>query len=146
MLSSADSESTLSTPVAVLALALGRCAVGTTVFAAPTVLARGLGVDSVTAERTAWIARLFGIRDVSLGLALLRISHRSSGRPAGGLWGSGVDAALREALVLGAVCDAGDAIAVAAALKAKTVRPVPALLTVGTALGAAGIGIAVAVR
>ncbi|MDQ1648484.1 MAG: peptide-methionine (R)-S-oxide reductase [Frankiaceae bacterium] len=132
----------MSTPAPVLALALGRCAVGATVFVVPSVLARGMGVDSVTAERTAWIARLFGVRDVSLGLALLRISHRSSGW----LPGRGVDAALREALIFGALCDAGDAVAVVAALRKKSVRPVPALLTVGTALGAAGLGLAVAVR
>jgi hypothetical protein len=105
-----------------------------------------MGVDSTTAQRTAWVARLFGVRDVSLGLALLRISHRSSRRLPAQLGGSGVDAALREALVLGALCDAGDAVAVVAALRARTVRPVPALLTIGTAVGAAGLGIAVAVR
>ena len=136
----------MSTPVPVLALAVGRVAVGATVFAVPSVLARGLGVDAETAQRTAWIARLFGVRDVSLGLALLRISHRSSSRLPAQLGGSGVDAALREALVLGALCDAGDAVAVVAALRARTVRPVPALLTIGTALGAVGLGIAVAVR
>lgn len=144
-----------STPV--LALAAGRVVVGGTLFVQPTLLAKGMGVDSATAKRTAWIVRMFAVRDLALGLGVLWAMNRSrSGVAAsalaagnvlvGGRGRSSVDPALREALLLGLLSDAGDAVAVLAALRDGSVRTLPAVATLATAAGAAGIGAIAASR
>jgi hypothetical protein len=129
----------VSSPTLLIALATGRITVGATVFVRPTLLAKGMGVDSTTAERTAWLARMFAARDVALGLGLLWALNRSRGGRVAELLG-GTDPALREMLLLGVLSDLGDAVAVAGALRSRSVRPLPGGSTLVTALGAAVFG------
>jgi hypothetical protein len=87
------------------------------VLARPTVLARTLGVDSITAERTAWIARFFAGRDFALGV--------------GSIAGS------RGCQVAACASDVSDVAAVLLAVRSKHVRPLPGLLGALVASGAA---------
>jgi hypothetical protein len=52
-------------------LATARTALGAAALARPATALRLTGVDRVTAERTAWTARLLGGRDLALGVGLL---------------------------------------------------------------------------
>lgn len=135
----------MSSPTPLIALATGRFAVGATVFARPTLLAKGMGVDSTTAERTAWVARMFAVRDLALGLGVLWALNRSRRGRVAGLLG-GTDPALRELLLLGVLCDLGDAVAVAGALRGRSVRILPGGATLLTAVGAAAVGAREATR
>jgi hypothetical protein len=135
----------------VIALAAGRVAIGGAVFVRPTVLARGLGVDSATAERTAWLARMFAVRDLALGVGVLWTAGRAKRGGAvelvgEALLGRGVDTALKELLLLGALSDAGDALAVGAALRQGSVRRLPGVTTLVTAVCAASVGAFAAIR
>jgi hypothetical protein len=98
-------------------LGAARALVGAVVLARPTVLARALGVDSITAERTAWIARFFAGRDFALGIG-----------SAGGSRGCQVAAC---------ASDVSDLAAVLLAVRSKHVRPLPGLLGALVAGGAA---------
>ena len=135
----------MSTSTPVVVLAAGRVAIGATVFAKPTVLATGLGADTTTARRTAWIARMFAVRDLALGVGVLWAANRARRGGAAGLLGDtllgrGVDTALQELLLLGVLCDAGDAVAIASALRQGSVRRLPGVATLVTAVGAAAVG------
>jgi hypothetical protein len=101
-------------------LGAARALVGAVVLARPTVLARTLGVDSITAERTAWIARFFAGRDLALGV--------------GSVAGS------RGCQVASCASDVCDLAAVVLAVRSKHVRPVPGLLGIAVAAGAAALG------
>jgi hypothetical protein len=57
-------------------LAAARCGLGAAALARPATLLRATGVDRVTAERTAWTARLLGGRDLALGAGLLHALAR----------------------------------------------------------------------
>jgi aminoglycoside/choline kinase family phosphotransferase len=96
--------------------------VGAVVLARPTLLATSLGVDAITAERTAWIARFFAGRDLALGV--------------------GAVAGSRGCQLAACASDASDFVAVAAAFRAGHVRPAPAILAAATAAGAAVAGAA----
>lgn len=52
-------------------LAVARIAFGAVVLARPAMLARGMRVDSATARRTTWLARMFASREIALGAATL---------------------------------------------------------------------------
>jgi peptide-methionine (R)-S-oxide reductase len=59
--------------------AAARCAFGVAALARPVAALRATGVDRVTAERTAWTARLLGGRDLALGAGLLHaLAHRQA--------------------------------------------------------------------
>jgi hypothetical protein len=90
-----------------LLLAAARTAIGVAVLARPTVLARGLRVDSGTARRTAWLARLFAGREIALGASTLIALTR--GRDTR-LW-----------LAANAVTDAMDSAALALAVRHRQV-------------------------
>ncbi|OAA29237.1 hypothetical protein UG55_100348 [Frankia sp. EI5c] len=107
---------------------LARSAVGLTALTRPTPIIRLAGVDRVTAEKTAWIARLTGIRDLVLGIGLLH-AHATGGPT-------------RTWLVAGLCSDTADT-AVLAHATANGQLPVG----YGTAMiAAAGGGAALAVR
>lgn len=57
---------------------LARSGVGIAAITKPVPIIRLAGVDRVTAEKIAWLARLAGIRDLALGLGLLH-AHATSG-------------------------------------------------------------------
>lgn len=89
-------------------------------LARPTLLARTLGVDSITAERTAWIARFFAGRDLALGV--------------GSASGS------RGCQVASCASDVCDLAAVLLAMRSKHIRPLPGLFGAAVAAGAAAGG------
>ena len=101
-------------------LGAARALVGAVVLAEPTVLARTLGVDSITAERTAWIARFFAGRDLALGV--------------------GSAAGSRGCQVAACASDFSDLAAVLLAMRAKQVRLLPGLFGAVVAAGAAVSG------
>lgn len=109
-------------------LAGGRTAVGAALLARPEMLARGLRVDTATARRTAWMARMLGARDLALG--------------AGALWALTRGGQPRPWLVAGAVADAVDAAALVTALRQRQVAAPAALLTIGTAAGSVAVHLA----
>jgi peptide-methionine (R)-S-oxide reductase len=88
-----------------------------------------LGVDRVSAERTAWLVRMAAARDVGLAAGLIVAMRNRDGSERG--W-----------LVAGALADAVDAAALARAATARQVAVVPAA---GVALVALG-GVATALR
>jgi hypothetical protein len=105
--------------------AAGRMAIGAAVAARPEVLARGFRVDSATARRTAWLARMFGVRDMVLGAGTL-FSLGRSGAP--GPW-----------LLASAVSDAGDAAALTGAIRRRQVSVPPAAL--GAVMAVVSVGV-----
>jgi hypothetical protein len=101
-------------------LGAARTLVGAAVLARPALLAGGMGVDAATTARTAWIARFFASRDLTLGI--------------GSATGS------RACQAAGFASDVSDFFALSAALKAKQVKPLPAAFGLATAAGAALVG------
>jgi hypothetical protein len=136
----------LNIPSPVVALAAGRVAVGATVFVRPALLTRTMGADQVTAERSAWVVRMFAVRDLALGAGALWALNASRRGRVAGLLGVGTDPRVRQLLLLGVLCDLGDAVAVGDALRKRHVRVLPGGATLVTALGAAVVGLSEAGR
>lgn len=106
-----------------LAIGGGRTAVGAIFFAAPVSSVRLLGLDTATAERVAWLARMTAGRDVVIGIGTLISSAR---RQSAGGW-----------LLAGCVADAVDAAVLSAALHAGKVRGLRARAVAAGAIVAA---------
>lgn len=105
---------------------LGRILAGGGFLLAPVGSTRVLGLDTATAKRVSFLARMMAARDVVIG-AGTAASGRGTGRPAA--W-----------LLAGAVADATDAVVIAGALKSGQARgPVAAAV-----VGVAGVAAAVA--
>lgn len=136
----------MNLPSPVVGLAAGRIAVGATVFVRPALLTRTMGADPVTADRSAWVARMFAVRDLALGAGVLWALNASRRGRLGGLLGGGTDPVVRQLLLLGVLCDLGDAVAVTDALRRRHARVLPGAATLVTALGAAAVGVAEATR
>ncbi|HMA47767.1 MAG TPA: hypothetical protein VKP11_11315 [Frankiaceae bacterium] len=117
-------------PLAVLAA--GRCALGAAGLVRPAALARALGVDRVTAERTAWITRMAAGRDLALGAGLLGALARGR-EPTG--WARA-----------GAVADGGDAVALGMALGGRQLAGGPAAALGALSASAALTGLRLAAR
>jgi hypothetical protein len=98
---------------------IARIVIGATFLAAPALSVRILGVDSATAKRMRFLARMAAARDIGLGCGTLDA-------------GPGVTAA--PWLLAGAAAAAADAVAIAGALRTGTARGLPAA---GIAAGAA---------
>lgn len=110
-----------TTPVGVM-----RAAVGAVLLARPALLPRMAGVDSASADRTAWIGRMLGAREVVLGVGA--VSARRA--PA---------AERRRWVAAGIAADAADvAVVVAAARAGRVPTPAAALLAGLAALAIAG--------
>jgi hypothetical protein len=102
-----------------------RIAIGGGAFAAPELTGKIFGLNTKDNHDAIFLGRLFGIRDVALGIGQTVASGES-----GGLWWQ-----------LGVVCDLADA--VAAIMMLKTGGPKRAgVMAAATALSAAGLGIA----
>ena len=99
--------------------AAGRVVAGATILLRPEALARALRVDAGTARRTAWMARMLGIRDLALGAGTLFALTRG-GQPEP--W-----------LLASAASDAVDATALGGGLRARQVGTLPAALSGGLA-------------
>ncbi|MGH8860124.1 MAG: hypothetical protein ACRDVG_02625 [Jatrophihabitantaceae bacterium] len=106
------------------AIGVGRLVLGATFLAAPRFSVRVLGVDSATAKRMTFLARMAAARDIGLGLGTL---------------GAGTAAA--PWLLAGAGADAVDAVVIAGALRSGTSRGLPAAGIVAGAAATAAVGV-----
>lgn len=109
------------------ALGAGRLVIGGAFLAFPVASVRLLGVDSASAGRLSWLARMAAARDLVLGLGLLGAAVTQRGR---------VPALLATALV-----DATDAGLVALAARDARVDRVRGLAMAAGAAAAAGAGV-----
>jgi hypothetical protein len=103
-----------------------RMAIGTSAWATPRLAGKAFGLDSDGNPQSPYLARLFGVRDIALGLGALTTTGESRRR-----W-----------LALGLLCDAADAAAGVLAGRGGYLPRVPTVLVTGTALVAAGLGAA----
>jgi hypothetical protein len=104
-----------------------RLAIGAGAYAAPGVTGKVFGFKNIDLNHEAlFMARLFGIRDVALGVGAL-----AAGADSRRLWWQ-----------LGVVCDLADAAAGVMSFKSGGPK-VPAVLSTITALSAVGLGVAV---
>jgi hypothetical protein len=111
------------------ALALVRLAAGGVSLLKPTVLAKGLGVDSASAGRTAFIAQLFGSREIAIGLGTYYAATRKP-------------ETLRPWLVASMFTDSLDAVSVISAARKGTLGPVRSYGVAVAAVGAVAGGLA----
>jgi hypothetical protein len=103
-------------------LGAGRLAIGSAFLAFPVESIRVLGVDTASANRMTWLARMTAVRDAALGLGVLGAAVTGRGRV--------------PALILTALVDAADAVALAAAVHDQRVDRVRGYTAAG--VGAAG--------
>ncbi len=114
----------------VIGLSLGRIAVGAVAVADPERAARLFQLDPVSNPQLPYVTRLFGVREVALGLATLM----SSGRTRKGMIG------------LGIVVDAADGATGYLAMQDGTVSRKTAMTLMGPAVGAVGSGLLALVK
>ena len=107
---------------------LMRLLVGGPTYLAPNFSARLVGFDPRRNPQAAFWARLFGVRDVALGVAALQTEGE----------------ARRRILQLTAACDAADFGAALMARRGGYLSAAPALLSAGLAAGACALTSAVA--
>jgi len=110
----------------VKSLATLRMAVGASAWATPRLAGKAFGLDAAGNPQSPYLARLFGIRDIALGVGTLSTTGE----------------ARRQWLTLGVMCDAADAAAGIFAGRAGYLPKVPTVLVTGVALVAAGMGLA----
>jgi|SRR5215207_5474323 len=111
---------------AIRSLAGIRVAIGTSAWATPRLAGKAFGLDADDNPQSPYLARLFGVRDVALGIGALTTAGESQRR-----W-----------LALGLLCDAADAAAGVLAGRGGYLPKLPTVLVTGTALVAAGLGAA----
>ena len=109
----------------VIGLSLGRIAVGSVALANPVAAARLFQLDPVSNPQVPYVTRLFGSREVALGLVTLL----ARGKTQRGLIGVGV------------LVDAADAATGYLAMQDGSVSRKTALTLIGPAVGAAGSGL-----
>ncbi|MBL7490882.1 hypothetical protein I6A60_24130 [Frankia sp. AgB1.9] len=109
--------------------ALARCGLGIAALTRPVTALRATGVDRVTAERTAWTARLLGGRDLALGAGLL---HALSRRQPTDSW-----------VWAGLIADAVDATVLATATARRDLSPAAGTLAALLGAGAAAAALPV---
>ena len=103
-----------------------RAWVGTSAYLAPNLTSKLFGLDPSSNPQSAFLGRLFGVRDIALAAGTL------------GSEGS----ARTQWLRLGVACDLGDAAAAFLAARNGTIPKHAAILAGGTALAAVGMGVA----
>jgi hypothetical protein len=111
---------------AIRSLAGVRMAIGTSAWATPRLAGKAFGLDSDSNPQSPYLARLFGVRDIALGIGALTTTGESR----------------RHWLALGLFCDAADAAAGVLAGRAGYLPKIPTALVTGTALIAVGLGAA----
>lgn len=109
----------------VIGLSLGRIAVGSAAVASPELAARMFQLDPVTNPQVPYVTRLFGSREVALGLATLM----ARGKARRGLIG------------LGVLVDAADAATGYLAMQDGSVSRRTAMTLIAPAVGAVGSGL-----
>jgi hypothetical protein len=108
----------------VTSLAIARVAVGASSFATPRLAGRAFGLDTDANPQAPYLARLFGARDAALGIGIL--VSRGDAR--------------RQWLMIGAGCDAADALASLAGGRAGYLPKATAALLTATAFGGIVLG------
>ena len=97
-----------------------RIAIGAIAFAAPGLATRPLLRDSASTPASKLLTRAFGVRDIALGLGTIRALQENRDPKS---W-----------VQMGALCDAGDALATAAGLRRLPLLPsIAALASASTA-------------
>jgi hypothetical protein len=96
----------------------------------PVAATRALGLDTATAKRVSYLARMAAVRDIGIGVGTLHAGPTRAAVP----W-----------LVVGAAADAVDAVAIAGAMRAGSARGLPAAGVVVGAVGVAAVGFAAAI-
>ena len=119
----------METESAVKALAALRVVIGAAAWLAPRQSGKGFGVEPDANPQAPYLGRLFGARDVALGIGTLQATGE----------------ARRQWLQVGIVVDAADAVVALAAGRAGYVSPVMAGLLFAPAVAAVALG-AVALR
>jgi hypothetical protein len=114
----------------VLGLSLGRIAVGAAAVATPEVVAKNLGLDPATNPQVSYVTRLFGLREVALGLATLTTAGRSR----------------KGVIGIGVLVDAGDAATSYLAMQQGQISRKAGLTLMAPAVGAVGSGLLALVR
>lgn len=115
----------LAPTVLARSIGLGRMLLGGGFLLAPVASTRILGVDTATAKRVTFLARMMAARDVVIGAGTAAAST-NGGRPS--MW-----------LLAGAAADATDAVVIAGALKQGRARGPVAAAVVAGAAGAAAV-------
>lgn len=103
-----------------------RSALGIGVWVAPRLAGRLFGLDPKGNPQLSYVGRLFGVRDVALAYGLA-----TSSGPERTLW-----------LRIGLACDIADAAAGVLGGRSGDLPKLAMVLVTGTALGAAGLGVA----
>lgn len=106
-------------------LALGRIAIGAGAIAAPPLAMRGFRLDTSTNPQLAYMSRMFGSREVVLGVLTLATSGKTR----------------RTLILAGIAVDAADAVAGQLAVKEGTVSQTTGLLLTLPAVGAVAAGV-----
>ena len=109
----------------VTSLAIARLVVGGSAFATPRLAGRAFGLDAVANPQSPYLARLFGVRDAALGVGILT----SQGD------------ARRQWLMIGAGCDAADALAGIAGGRAGYLPKATSALVTAAALSAIALAV-----
>jgi hypothetical protein len=107
-------------------IGVGRVVIGAAFLVSPVTSTRVLGLDSATAKRITFLARMAAARDISLGVGTLSADSGSSAAQ----W-----------LLAGAAADVVDAAVLVAALRRGVVRGLPAVLIAAGALGSAALAV-----
>ena len=102
-----------------------RVLVGVATYVAPNLSAKLVGLQPARNRQAVYWARLFGVRDVVLGVG----AERATG------------AARKQILLLAAACDVADVGSALMGRRAGYLSPVAALLTGGLAAGAAAVSV-----
>ncbi len=108
----------------------GRVIIGGVFMAKPVLSVRVLGVDTATATRLQWLARMTAARDAAIGFGTLARARHPDG--------------VNGWLLAGAACDLVDAIAIADALRRKQVATLPGLTVIAVAAASSVIAVAAA--
>jgi hypothetical protein len=116
-------------PVAT-AIGVGRLVLGGAFLVAPVASTRLLGLDTATAKRVGYLARMAAARDIGLGVGTLTAAGPAGAAP----W-----------LLAGAAADAVDAVVIAGAIRTGSARGLPAWGVVVGAVGVAGLGFGAAI-
>lgn len=117
--------------LAPVGLLSARAAIAVGLLAAPVAALRALGTDTATARRVTWLTRMLAVRDGAIAVGGLLARRRGSPAP----W-----------LLAGAVSDAVDAAAFAAALRQGRLHGAVPIVLVPIAATSAAAGAASALR
>jgi hypothetical protein len=118
-----------SPQTAALGIGIGRLVFGGGLLVLPVAANRALGLDTATAKRVSYLARMAAVRDIGLGVGTLQAGPTRAAVP----W-----------LVAGAAADAVDAVAIAGALRTGSARGVAAGAIAVGAIGVAAVGFSAA--